>query len=226
MARTLIDVAARIARGETTTISCYGDSLTYGQDEFSASRQGPTNGAGQARSPTPFPETMAAVLAARPGTSVIVHNRGYPGDNAASGLARWADDERCDLAILMYGTNDANNFGGLGLVSVEDYRSTMGVMIDRLLAGGSAVALLLPPRFTVSALNTAFAPFSQALHSLARTLGLPVFETAVFLSGIRLDEQTVDGVHLAPLAYARIGEALAELLIKARVSPVAMAAAM
>ncbi len=226
MARTLIDVAARIARGETTTISCYGDSLTYGQDEVSASRQGPTNGAEQARSPTPFPETMSGVFAATPGTSVIVRNRGYPGDNAASGLARWADDERCDLAILMYGTNDANNFGGLGLVPVEDYRSTMGVMIDRLLAEGSAIALLLPPRLAASALNMAFAPFAQAVHSLARAFGLPVFETAVFLSGIELGEQTVDGLHLAPLAYATIGEALAELLIKARAAPATVAAAL
>ena len=224
MARTLIDVAAGLARGESTTISCYGDSLTYGQDEVSPSRQWPTNGAEQARSPTPFPETMAAVLAARPGTSICVHNRGYPGDNAASGLARWADDEPCDLAILMYGVNDANNLGGLGLVSVEDYRANMTTMIERSLARGGAVALMLSPRFPARALNAALVPFSQALCSLGRAFGLPILESAVFLSGIALDEQTVDGVHLAPHAYARIGEALAALLVKARTSPTTVAA--
>ncbi len=224
MTRTLTDVALGVARGEPTIIACYGDSLTYGQDEVSSSRQPPTNDACQARSPTPFPETMSNTFAARPGLSVVVRNRGFPGDNARRGLARWADDEPCDLAILMYGVNDANNFGGLGLVPVEDFRSDMETMIDRLLAKGSAVALLLPPRFAASALNVALAPFSQALYGLARTFELPALESAVFLSGIELGEQTVDGVHLAPRAYASIGEALAGLLIKVSTSPAKVAA--
>lgn len=205
---TLATILKKANDGTAITIACYGDSLTYGQDTSATGTGAPINGASQNRSPNPYPESLATSLSTI-GFSVTVINRGYPGDTSADGLTRWSSASATDVSIIMYGTNDAMNYGGTGLVSVDNFRRNISSMIERERGKGAAVILMSPPNVAERIANAKIAPYRAQMKYLADSYDIPFIDAAEQIETIT--KLWVDNVHLTSFAYNEMGWHIAAL---------------
>lgn len=192
--------------GSTITIACYGDSLTYGQDTSATGGQPPINGATQGRSPNPYPEMLGVSLSTI-GITATIRNRGFPGDTSADGIIRWASSDATDVAIIMYGTNDAIKTSAL--VSVDDFRKNIVKMIEREASKGTAVILISPPNVAERIKNAQIAPYRAQMKYLADAYGLPFIDAAEQLATIT--NLWTDNIHLTTFAYNELGWHIASL---------------
>lgn len=207
-AKTLATVLKKANDGTAITIACYGDSLTYGQDTSGTGGFPPINGASQGRSANPYPESLATSLTTI-GFSASVINRGYPGDTSSDGLTRWASASATDVAIIMYGTNDAMNYGGTGLVSVDDFRKNISSMIERERAKGTVVILISPPNVAERIANAKIAPYRAQMKYLADAYSLTYIDASEQVETIT--KLWTDNVHLTSFAYNELGWHIASL---------------
>jgi lysophospholipase L1-like esterase len=210
--KTLCDVLRKAHTGGAITIACYGDSLTYGQDTSATGVDTQINGATQKRSTAPYPEKLAESLGLLAfAVPPVVINYGFPGDNSARGLTRWANTPSADLSILMYGTNDANNYGNLGVVDIPSFRSNMDAMIVRELEKGAAVILMgAPPIYGATDAN--IRPYAREMQSLAAKYSIPFIDAVEQLSSVT--NIWTDNVHLTSIAYRELGWNLASLFVR------------
>lgn len=206
--KTLASVLKKANDGTAITIACYGDSLTYGQDTSATGTGSPINGATQSRSPNPYPEALATSLTTI-GFSASVINRGYPGDTSSDGLTRWASASATDVAIIMYGTNDAMNYGGTGLVSVDDFRKNISSMIERERAKGAVVILMSPPNVAERIANAKIAPYRAQIKYLADAYSLTYIDASQQIE--TMTKLWTDNVHLTSFAYNELGWHIASL---------------
>ncbi|MDI3566438.1 GDSL-type esterase/lipase family protein [Bradyrhizobium sp. Arg816] len=199
--------AVVIARG--STIVAEGDSLTYGMDVSPAGVPTQINGAPQTRSTEPFPETLAQRLRG----CAAVANHGYPGDRSVDGLVRWQTLSHANLAILMYGSNDALNNGRAptGIVSIDTFRSVLNLLIHRRQAEGSQVVLLSPPPIGNEHQERLIAPFRAVVRKTATDLGLTFIDTEEVLRNV-VPIWTEDKVHLSTAANTAIADRLAKTI--------------
>lgn len=205
---TLATVLKKVNDGTAITIACYGDSLTYGQDTTATGGRPPINGATQGRSPNPYPESLATSLSTV-GITTTVYNRGYPGDTSADGLTRWSSVGASDVSIISYGTNDALNYGGTGLVSVDDFRKNISTMIERERAKGAVVILMSAPNVAERTNNAKVAPYRAQMKYLSEAYGLTFIDAPEQISTIT--NNTTDNVHLTTFAYCEWGWHIAAL---------------
>lgn len=189
-------------------IAFEGDSLTYGQD---TSPDGPKlpaiNGAAQSRSSTPFPEEVAKLL---PGAAV--ENRGFPGDRTTEALERWANVTPSDIAVIMYGTNDAANFGGYpsGPVSVADFQRNLSALVERRQKQGATPILMTPPPVQDPAIDARIQEYRDAVSAVARSTGVKAIDSAALIRDAQ--PQFSDGLHLSQAANQAVARAMAALL--------------
>ncbi|NSZ65160.1 GDSL-type esterase/lipase family protein [Agrobacterium tumefaciens] len=214
--KNLGDVIRKSRAGSTISIAFYGDSIFYGQDTVSAGLLPPANGATQTRSPNPMPETLSNALFFSNISANIV-NRSFPGDNTRLGISRWASASATDVAFVMYGHNDANNYGGAGIVPVDEYRINLGFIVERELAKGAAVVVFGPPPVFVRDEDKVLRSYVSAARRVAEQYGLPFIDLSKQLSSIYDSDVNptglmwTDGVHLSPAAYVECGSHLAAL---------------
>ena len=206
--KTLASVLKKANDGTAFTIACYGDSLTYGQDTSGTGGFPPINGASQGRSANPYPESLATSLTTI-GFSASVINRGYPGDTSSDGLTRWTSASATDVAIIMYGTNDAMNYGGTGLVSVDDFRKNISSMIEREREKGAVVILMSPPNVAERIANAKIAPYRAQMKYLADAYSLTYIDASEQVETIT--KLWTDNVHLTSFAYNELGWHIASL---------------
>jgi lysophospholipase L1-like esterase len=194
----------RVPRGGV--IAAEGDSLTYGMDISPAGKPTQINHAPFTRSANPYPETLAADL----GGCAQVVNRGFPGDRSVDGLVRWQNVPAVNVALLMYGSNDATNYGhsATGVVSADIFHSVLRLIAMRRMAQGATVVLLLPPPIENPRAEAMIAPYRHEVQALGKEMGLPVFDPRQALNGID-PIFTEDKVHLSPAANIAIAKSLA-----------------
>jgi len=197
----------RVPRGGV--IAAEGDSLTYGMDVSPAGKPTQINRASFTRSTNPYPETLATDLA---GCAQVV-NRGFPGDRSVDGLVRWQTVPPVNVALLMYGSNDATNYGhsATGVVSLDVFHSVMRLIATRRMAQGATVVLLLPPPIGDPRAEAMIAPYRRDVQALGKEMGLSVFDPKEALSGVE-PVFTEDRVHLSPAANIAIAKGLASLV--------------
>ncbi len=214
--KNLGDVIRKSRAGNTISIAFYGDSIFYGQDTVSAGLLPPANGAAQTRSPNPMPETLSNALFFSD-ISANVINRSFPGDNTRLGISRWAAAGSTDVAFIMYGHNDANNYGAAGVVPVDEYRRNLGFIIERELAKGAAVVVFGPPPVFARNEDKVLRGYVSAARRVAEQYGLPFIDLGKQLASIYDPDVNptglmwTDGVHLSPAAYVECGAHLAAL---------------
>lgn len=194
----------RVPRGGV--IAAEGDSLTYGMDVSPAGKPTQINHASFTRSTDPYPETLAADL----GGCAQVVNRGFPGDRSVDGLVRWQNVPAANLVLLMYGSNDATNYGHstTGVVSLDVFHDVMRLMATRRMAQGAKVVLLEPPPIANPRAEAMIAPYRREVQALGKEMGLAVFDPKQALNGVE-PVFTEDGVHLSPAANIAIAKSLA-----------------
>jgi lysophospholipase L1-like esterase len=190
-------------------IATEGDSLTYGMDVSPAGVQTQINGAPQTRSTSPYPETLAEQLHG----CAQVSNLGYPGDRSVDGLVRWQASKPANLAILMYGSNDALNNGhaATGPINVETFKSVLTILVQRRLQAGSKVLLLSPPPIGNAHQEKLIDPYREAVKETASELGVSFLNTEPILNSIS-PLWTEDKVHLSPAANIALATNIGRLI--------------
>lgn len=191
-----------LARG--AVIVCEGDSLTSGSDRIESlpALFGPR------RPDAPYTVALAEAL----GPDAIVVNRGVGGHQAQDGLLLWRDAPSGDLAIIMYGGNDASHrTGGRRAIPLEDFRRAMRALVERRQRGGAHVLVMASPQVGARAGERAIAPFRVAAREVALETGALFIDARRFLLGLPAPLK-VDGIHLRPCASRAIGQGVAALI--------------
>lgn len=190
------------------TVAFEGDSLTYGFDKTESGTRPAINASAFTRTTAPFPETVAGLLQNR----VEVVNRGYPGDRSTDGWQRWAKAPRADVVVLMYGTNDAGNYGGhpSGPVRPDVFRATLERMIARRQAQGARVILITPPPVQNQQAEEAVMPFRQIVADVAMRRGTVLLDIEKLLTGKK--SIWTDGLHLSTEANILIAKEVAKVI--------------
>jgi lysophospholipase L1-like esterase len=163
-------------------ILAFGDSLTFG------------TGASPEQS---YPAALERLARRR------VVRAGVPGETAAQGLARLPDalkEAEPQLLILCLGGNDLLRRG-----DERSVKSALKAMIELAKARGVSVVLMAPPRPGV------FTDAPALYGELAKEHALPL-EADILKSVLMDNALKSDLIHPNAKGYARIAEALAQLL--------------
>lgn len=219
--RSLGDVVEASVTGSPMLIHCYGDSLTEG---YQLAGPGGILNSGLTLAANQYPASLQQALSfpfAGFG-GITVRNFGYSGDTTKQGYDRWGPGGGTgiqagrwdlaqvtpDIAIISFGVNDANGYGGT-FGSIAECRAYTALWIERLLALGSVPILLLmgPIRAVVD--NQKFQPYRDAQVQVAAEYGVMVID-AVDLIGWKMDRWT-DNVHMTAAGYNEQGWMLAAL---------------
>lgn len=204
----------KLRMGQAVKILCYGDSLTYGYDIYSADKRPadsiPTSNGTKhirERASTTYPEALeSAVKQVYP--NVSVQNWGYSGDTVLTSYSHWNGvNPNAEITLMMLGHNDSKS----ATESMHDFIAGYKKIIERALDWGSAIILLTPPKqkngadFTVDT-------YSQAVMQLAKEYHAPLIDMAELTAGISADCYS-DSVHFNGKGYDYIGKKLASIFI-------------
>lgn len=142
----------------------------------------------------------------------VLINSAVSGWQVGDLLARWefhAARFSPDVAIVMYGTNDARN----GADGVPAYREGLTEIIDRLRAQGAQVVLQVPPPIRAEPSGrVGFELYCEAVRELAREKGLPVVDHpadwAANAPGGDVNAWLADDIHPNAEGHRRMAEAI------------------
>lgn len=190
-----------IALTSTPVIVAQGDSLTYGQDTRSPAGKEPINGATQRRAKTTYPDRLNQDL---PRGSLVV-NLGFPGDRASDGLARWRT-RPANVVILMYGSNDAFNFGHRpgGAATVGAFESMISSMVTKWRRTGARILIVAAPPLPGWWQDRKLDPYRDAAWRAAKHSG----SSFIKLSRPSFDAWS-DDVHFNNEGYAWLADQIA-----------------
>jgi len=209
-ARLVASAAQKIKAGSAKLV-CVGDSLTYGHDQFSSDRVAPVLPHVQPRVPVPFPAQLAAQLnAAYSTTGISVENRGYSGDTAKMGYVRWPSDPGADLAIIMFGANDAADVGG---ATLEEFTSYLGRLIERYNAWGCGVVIVTPTVMNQGGESRNIMPYRTAAALVGQQYGCPVIRGEEIGLGNKRELIYSDSIHFNTQGYRLLGNAVATFIL-------------
>lgn len=228
----LAELYRKLRMKENVLICCQGDSLTMGIDMQSSDKRPPsTQPDDLGNMPTPtmtratktYPEALEEVLKNLYGSDKIsIINHGWSGDTTALGNWRWKNPTGANLTILMYGTNDARVY------SVSEYVSNYRKIIEKTISQGSAIILVIPPKFRNSFGDGTqneywnaekVAIYANAVNFLGQEYGIPVFDMSEALANMDTSIYS-DGIHFNGTGYTVIAKKLVSIFIgKGIVSP-------
>lgn len=183
-----------IVIGPESVIAIEGDSLIAGQ------RGRETQG-------EPWPERLAGLLG---GPEVV--NRGRGAQTAVNGEESWRDAPCVDLAIILYGANDAGIRGwirGRSAIPIDEYRTAMQATIARHRACGAQIVVLAPLAPGSSAMAERLAPFRAAAHQIATEEGVPFLDPITAWNDVAAPLQ-IDGLHVSDAGREALAQFIAE----------------
>lgn len=189
----------------TSVVVAEGDSLTYGFDESASGRRPPVNGSSLGRSVSPYPDQLQKLL----GPSVRVVQRGYPGDRSVDALARWRPMVGAAVAIIMFGTNDAFNYGNRagGTRSPARFADSLRRIVVSWQERGTKVIVVAPPVLESKLYDAKLEPYRDKARVVAS-------ETGSSFVRLKRPGQSiwVDTVHLSPAGNGIMAAELAPVV--------------
>lgn len=121
----LLPIAQSMANGDSLTVVCYGNSITYGGVD------------------TPYPEALQQLWQDHyQNPNIVVHNQGHPGwtaEMANGGLDTLVLPYQPDMVTLIFGINDL-----VLELGTDNFAYNMQSMIQRLKAQGITVLVMSP----------------------------------------------------------------------------------
>ena len=151
--------AARLAQRRPVTVVCLGDSITSGLNVPDP----PVNG---------YPALFGRMVEERfPRDTVVVQDKGVPGNTTDDALARFKDDVAAaapDLVTLQFGGNDKGV--GDGLENLPRYQQNLRRLIGECDRIGAACIVVTPPMHE----PVTDMPFPVAARRVAQELRVPV----------------------------------------------------
>jgi lysophospholipase L1-like esterase len=217
----------KLMKKQNVTIVCQGDSLTYGQDAYSADKIAPSGTADngeahvQPHAATTYPMALQTYLRQVYVNTSTVINKGYSGDWVENSLIHWTANANADLAFIMLGTNDSDYGAGWVPSNVKGnltkYMDNMRTLIEQYTNWNTAVVLLAPPKLrdqedptTTTGHDTE--PFRLAMKLLAEEYGCGFVDAETFMNGCDYTYYS-DGVHLNSKGYQYFSSRLMSVLI-------------
>lgn len=211
----LPSAVAKMREGQCKIV-CVGDSITYGHDTVSSGTIPPTSPHIRPHVATPYPEKMVSNVNLAFGvTGNTVENRGFSGDTVKMSYDRWNTNPNADLAIIMFGINDAM-VGGVG-ISVEEYSEYLKMTVERYIRWGCGVVVC-----TLSLMSRGNEPrdvykYRAAAKSVANQYGCPVFDASDVGMQNLTSEIYSDSVHFNQAGYSLLGCSMASFLLSSGV---------
>lgn len=198
--------------GAATTIALEGDSILYCQDTVGAveDTNPPINGASQRRSARLLEADLDEALTLSGAVATVI-NRSFPGDSTVQGIDRWAASAPVDLAIIGYGYNDANNYGGNGVVGIPAFAQNLERLVTRRINQGAGVVMFVPPDVQSPAGQENLVAYRQAARMVADKYGCPVFDATQILDAVTTP--WTDNVHPTSHAVSEMAWCMAALLL-------------
>jgi len=210
--------------GQRIRVVALGDSITHGAGHAGVTEQ------------TTFRHLVATDLSARVGRPVEVLNAGVNGDIVPGALARLATDviaPRPDIATIMFGGNDAgyyrpetDGFADTPRVALDDFRSMLTDIVDRIAHAGIHPVLMTSPPMTDrywgadlepyrrNGINFLVSAYAQVVRDVAVAHAVPLVDIYAAFSG---DPPTwaffPDGLHPDPRGHRLIADRLLECLV-------------
>lgn len=186
------------------TIVCLGDSITYGFDNR-------TNSRNYKQVRTPYPQALQNIL----GQNITVINSGNVGWQAKTTLPHLEDlvyKHQPDLVILMLGINDARG-SRYGLpVSRKSYYLKMKELITQI-TNHEIQVLILSPTLTF---NCRVKSFNTVAVQLAQELNLKYIDMHNSIQqqldedGLKLQDVLLDHVHLSQDYYLKLAQIVSQ----------------
>ena len=218
----LVKAYKKILANELFSICCYGDSLTYGTDNWSEDRITPAttpipNGSvhTETRGSKQYPSVLEEKLNSVYGSGkVSVINRGYGGDYVESALFRWLPKTHpagTDICIMGYGTNDSRSPNCPYAGDVEKFLKYYRELIEIELLNGSAVVLLTPPKMRQGD-DVNVQSFDLAVQHLAKEYNIPLIIGDELLSNYDVSYMS-DKTHPNGKGYEIMGTIIASCFI-------------
>lgn len=189
-------------------IAVEGDSLV-------ANRHGLTHGLDFG---DPWPARLEAMLS---GPTLI--NRGRGGQTALDGEESWSHSECTDVAILLYGANDAMIRGWLRKsvlrpvrrydpVPIATYKEVMIRKIRRHKTCGAQVMVIAPLAPGSEAMARRLAPYRQAASEVARNESVLFVDPVEAMAAVEVPLQS-DGLHLSAQGRQAIADFMASQIV-------------
>ena len=149
-----------------------GDDLAYGLARTRSHHE--INGADRGQASITISETLRKVV-----KGVQVENRGFPGDTAAAGRARWSGRPAGSLLILLYGQGDMHAHS-----PQADFGAAMAAMVKDAHAQGAAVFIVLPPPSSDPLTASELAPYRAIAGAVATGNGVEIFDVGAAMARI------------------------------------------
>lgn len=214
----------KIIKKDSITINCQGDSLTYGQDNYSVDKRSPDStpaddGAVHTnyRASITYPEELQTIFDTMFGSNVVtVNNLGYSGDTAKMSYSRWTVNRNADVVLLMLGTNDSKQSSWVPVDyrnNIDEYLDYMGLIIERYLSWNTAVILLTPPYSKTQNSdningNTTTNVYDDTLVKFANKYNCPIVQTEKYIKNNYNDDYYSDSIHLNGTGYKSFADKL------------------
>lgn len=208
----------KLRTGLTVNITCKGDSLTYGVDEYSDDKREPssvTTDTGRVhvktRASISYPEQLEINLRSVYGDKVSVENLGYSGSYAKFHYEQYFKKRNNDLTIIMLGTNDSKLPECPYAGDVKEFIYWYEQLIIRELIWGKAVIIMLPTR--VRRVNDDIIDvFSNSLLLLAEKYNIPCVNAQSFFVNYNADIYS-DNLHFNAKGYKVFASRVTAFLI-------------
>lgn len=203
-ARKVTNTVKKMLYGEAVKIVCYGDSITYGGGL-----------------PTSYPAVLQTILqTAYNNNNITVVNKGHNGwqtDEALANIDHEVIAEAPDLAIVMFGANDFRETETRPLVPVDEYRSNLSAMVEKLVENDIEVILIsiTPIRQLINGWNQKGFVYSKVVEEVSQKYGVEfinihrAFDRLFFSRAEYPVELIPDQVHPNESGYRYIAEILA-----------------
>lgn len=211
----IASAVAKMKSGQCKLV-CVGDSITYGHDTVSSGTIPPTSPHIRPHVATPYPEKMVSNVNLAFGvTGNTVENRGFSGDTVKMSYDRWNTNPNADLAIIMFGINDAM-VGGVG-ISVEEYSEYLKMTVERYIRWGCGVVVCTSSLMSRGNEPRAVYKYRAAAKHVADQYGCPVFDAGDVGMQNLTSEIYSDTVHFNQAGYSILGCSMASFLLSSGV---------
>ena len=199
------DIIARMVAGDTVTISCVGDSITWGSN-------GDNPGVQVA---SPYPALLQSLLREYyANNNITVINRGVSGNDTTDVIARLSTirADNPDVVLLMIGTNDARTDRS---ISVTQYRNNLRTIVRELMPA-RVMMLSLPAEAGVSGVPNprAVDSYRKTMQQVAREDALtfldyyPLFKSVLKSGAYARGDLQRDRLHFDQFGYQLMAECI------------------
>lgn len=184
-------------------IVCQGDSMTAGYDVNSTDITPADMGDNSTHAAVTYPATLQSILGAITGSAVTMTKYATSGQTAEQGLSQWSINPNADMAIIMYGINDANQ--GLDFNS---YMAAMEKLIRRYIDWGHAVIVMTCASSGFGYNDPLYQVYAQQVKTMATVYGCRHMDAHEVQYNAQLGVTASDAIHFNSWGYYRLGCAL------------------